>query len=319
MVLNEGFTSVCSGEQNKIAVNKFSNRSKTYSIESDSIKTIFIRIQNLINSGEMRAARELINGLVWGETSASCKKKAVKLLPFTYEVSEIRDLISELLRIRQTGPLFKSTTMLLINIDTENMGSYKQEILNAGNNMMYGSGDNGEQMMMIYNNLLEEKYKSSGTIDTVGVVIPMLTYLNSNFPTSEYTKFANMLFVELPDNPPSNGFLSKQLPGDSKPETVIYEYKLFNNYPNPFNPETIVEYSVKEKSNVTLSIYDITGRKMYEIEQIEINSGKYEMRWPGTNKYGQKVSSGVYILEMRANSLESSTEYRSSIKLLLTK
>ncbi|GAB1350432.1 hypothetical protein MASR1M107_26470 [Ignavibacteriales bacterium] len=56
-----------------------------------------------------------------------------------------------------------------------------------------------------------------------------------------------------------------------------------------------------------------------EVDQPGINSGRYEMKWQGTNKYGEKVSSGVYKLEMCAKSLESSTEYRSSIKLLLTK
>lgn len=295
------------------------NTNKTNSIEPDSIKTIFIQIQNLINTGELRLARELVNGLVTGETSTSCKKKAIRLLPRTYEESEIQGLITELLRIRQSGNLFKATTVLLLNIDTQNMETYKQEILSAGNNKMYGAGDNSEEVMMIYNTLLEEKYKSSGLIDTAGQVTPMLIYLNNNFPTSEYTKTANLLFSDLPDNSPSNGVLSKQQPNDSKPENVIYEYKLFNNYPNPFNPETVVEYSVKEKSTVTLSIYDILGRKIYEIEQPEINSGRYEMRWQGTNKYGEKVSSGVYILEMRAKSLETLTEYRSSIKLLLAK
>jgi hypothetical protein len=127
------------------------------------------------------------------------------------------------------------------------------------------------------------------------------------------------LFSDLPESSPTNGALSKQQPDDSKSESVIYEYKLFNNYPNPFNPETVVEYSVKEKSTVSLSIYDILGRKIYEIEQPEINSGRYEMRWQGTNKYGEKVSSGVYILEMSAKSLETNADYRSSIKLLLAK
>jgi hypothetical protein len=280
-VYTTGYNNYCSQPQNKMVENKGVNTNKTNSIEPDSIKTIFIQIQNLINTGELRLARELVNGLVSGETSTSCKKKAIRLLPHTFEESEIQDLITDLLRIRQTGNLFKATTMLLLNIDTQNMATYKQEIMNAGNNKMYGAGDNSEEVMMIYNTLLEEKYKSSGVIDTAGQVTPMLTYLNNNFPTSEYTKTANLLFSDLPESSPTNGALSKQQPDDSKSESVIYEYKLFNNYPNPFNPETVVEYSVKEKSTVSLSIYDILGRKIYEIEQPEINSGRYEMRWQG--------------------------------------
>ncbi|MBK8662190.1 MAG: hypothetical protein IPN18_10450 [Ignavibacteriales bacterium] len=76
------------------------------------------------------------------------------------------ELKSNLLSIRNGG-LFKFTTRLLMNIDTENMDTYKQQILNAGNNKAYGAGDNSEEVMMIYNNLLEEKYKSSGLIDTI--------------------------------------------------------------------------------------------------------------------------------------------------------
>ncbi|MBK7265410.1 MAG: hypothetical protein IPI12_03535 [Ignavibacteriales bacterium] len=141
-----------------------------------------------------------------------------------------------------------------MNIDTENMDTYKQEILNAGNNKAYGAGDNSEEVMMIYNNLLEEKYKSSGTIDTIGKVTPMLTYLNSNFPTSEYTKSANLLFSEVSNSPSSgNGPMNK--PQVSGTESVKWTIAFTNNYPNPFNPETVIKFSLKEKSNVTLTVF----------------------------------------------------------------
>ena len=43
------------------------------------------------------------------------------------------------------------------------------------------------------------------------------------------------------------------------------------------------------------------------------------MRWQGTNKYGEKVSSGGYILTLDARSLESGTHFRNTIKLMLAK
>jgi hypothetical protein len=50
-----------------------------------------------------------------------------------------------------------------------------------------------------------------------------------------------------------------------------------------------------------------------------MKSGFYDWKWEGTNKYGEKVSSGVYVLTLDAKSLEGSTQFRSSIKLMLTK
>ena len=313
-VLYEGFTSVCSGEQNKMAKNKGGSTNKTNSIESDSIKTVFNRINDLLNTGELRQARELINGLISGETSTSCKKKAVRLLPRTYYESEIQDLITGLLRIRQTGNLFKATTMLLMNIDTENMATYKQEILNAGNNKMNGAGDNSELVMTIYNNLLEEKYNPGGVIDTAGKVAPLLAYLNGNHPGSEYTKMANLLFSELPEGNPANKPMGKQHPGGSKPETVVYEYNLYNTYPNPFNPETVIKFSLKEKSSLMLTVYSITGQNVAELATGEMEKGLYEKKFSGISH-----SSGVYIFRLQAQSLESKTTYSKTMKALLLK
>jgi len=313
-VLYEGFTSVCSGEQNKMSKNNGGNTKKANSIESDSIKTILNRIHDLLNTGELRLARELIDGLVSGETSTSCKKKAVRLLPRTYAASEIQDLITALLRIRQTGNLFKATTMILMNIDTDNMEQYKLEILNSGNNKMNGAWDNIEEVMIVFNNLLEEKYNPSGIIDTAGKVLPLLAYLNGNHPGSEYTKTANLLFSELPESNPVNKAAGKQHPGGSKPETVVYEYNLYNNYPNPFNPETVIKFSLKEKSSVTLTVYNITGQKVAELAKGEMEKGMYEKRFSGISH-----SSGVYIFRLEAQSLESKTTYSKTVKAMLLK
>ena len=163
-----------------------------------------------------------------------------------------------------------------MNIDTENMDVYEQEILNSGNNKMNGAGDNSEEVMIAFNSLLEEKYKSSGVIDTSGKVAPLLAYLNGNHPGSEYTKMANLLFSELPEGNLTNKPMVKQHPGGNKPETVVYEYNLYNNYPNPFNPETVIKFSLKEKSSVTLTVYSITGQKVAELVSGEMEKGLYE-------------------------------------------
>ena len=72
--------------------------------------------------------------------------------------------------------------------------------------------------------------------------------------------------------------------GKSNPETangVVYEYNLYNNHPNPFNPETVIKFSLKEKSNVTLTVYSITGQTVAELASGAMEKGLYEERFNG--------------------------------------
>ncbi len=82
------------------------------------------------------------------------------------------------------------------------------------------------------------------------------------------------------------------------PESQI----LLNNYPNPFNPYTIISFSIPydmTNSNVELNIYDITGRLVKTLVNENLPAGNYLTRWEGNNSSGNKVSSGVYIYSVR--------------------
>ena len=77
---------------------------------------------------------------------------------------------------------------------------------------------------------------------------------------------------------------------------------LLNNYPNPFNPYTIIAFSVPydlTNSLVDLKIYDITGRLIKTLVNENLPAGNYLTRWEGDNSSGNKVSSGVYIYSVR--------------------
>ncbi len=76
---------------------------------------------------------------------------------------------------------------------------------------------------------------------------------------------------------------------------------LRQNFPNPFNPETTLDFDLSSGEVVHLTIYDITGqvvRKLVDGEQM--NAGTYSRVWDGRNKNGMKVGSGVYFFQMRA-------------------
>lgn len=80
------------------------------------------------------------------------------------------------------------------------------------------------------------------------------------------------------------------------------QYVLSQNFPNPFNPSTTISYNLKEKSNVTLEIFDILGRKIKSLVNGEIQSaGRHTVVWNGKNISGNSVSSGVYLYRIHAN------------------
>jgi hypothetical protein len=77
---------------------------------------------------------------------------------------------------------------------------------------------------------------------------------------------------------------------------------LLNNYPNPFNPYTIISFSVPydlTNSFVELKIYDINGSLIKTLVSENLPAGNYLIRWEGDNTSGNKISSGVYIYSIR--------------------
>ena len=74
------------------------------------------------------------------------------------------------------------------------------------------------------------------------------------------------------------------------------EFSLGSNYPNPFNPETNIGYSVEESGNFSLSIYNIKGEKIKVlIDRMPSAAGeRNEICWDSRDDHGSAVSSGVY-------------------------
>ncbi len=79
-------------------------------------------------------------------------------------------------------------------------------------------------------------------------------------------------------------------------------YALHQNYPNPFNPNTEIRYEIPDqagRTRVKISIYDVQGRLVKQLENIERSAGEYTARWNGLNESGESVSSGVYFYVLR--------------------
>ena len=79
-------------------------------------------------------------------------------------------------------------------------------------------------------------------------------------------------------------------------------FGLNQNFPNPFNPETTIRYSVPEASEVRLTIYNIQGQQVRVLINAPHSAGRYNTRWDGRDAIGRVVSTGLYLYRLEAGS-----------------
>ena len=91
------------------------------------------------------------------------------------------------------------------------------------------------------------------------------------------------------------------------------EYTLGYNYPNPFNANTRLDYSLPVRSHVSIRLYNMLGQEVAVLVNEEQPYGNRHVVWNGLNKQGGTVASGVYIAEFKAGS------FLASRKMILMK
>lgn len=74
-----------------------------------------------------------------------------------------------------------------------------------------------------------------------------------------------------------------------------------NCYPNPFNPSTIIEFSIQNNSEIELLIYNIKGQKIKILAKNEFSEGSHSIIWNGDDDSGNSVSSGIYFYRLNIN------------------
>ncbi|MDZ7346757.1 MAG: carboxypeptidase regulatory-like domain-containing protein, partial [candidate division KSB1 bacterium] len=89
-------------------------------------------------------------------------------------------------------------------------------------------------------------------------------------------------------------------------ESTPQEFQLLGNYPNPFNPETVIVFKVPNRSQVLLSVYNLSGKKVATLMNRPLEAGRYEIKWDGRDETGKPVSSGVYIYSLQVDGLVKS-------------
>jgi|GEM_PF-608602 len=100
----------------------------------------------------------------------------------------------------------------------------------------------------------------------------------------------------------------ESLPTGEKPK----DFALLQNHPNPFNPETHIQFELPRKSLVQINVYNALGQKVRELVNTEMVAGRYSVSWDALDDTNNPVSSGIYLCLMR---VENKVFYRKMLLL----
>ena len=158
----------------------------------------------------------------------------------------------------------------------------------SGKNVNLASGD----LILIYDQ------NENGTIEENEIRTAAQDCLDKKLSLDDFVVLF-MYYAELSE--------PEQIP---KPQNI---YSLSPNYPNPFNPETTINFSLQETGDVNLNVYNVKGQLVKTLVDQKKDAGNHSVVWAGKDNNNRKVATGVYFYRIKAG------EFTDMKKMLLIK
>jgi len=86
--------------------------------------------------------------------------------------------------------------------------------------------------------------------------------------------------------------------GEKNKSILLRDFENFHNYPNPFNPSTVISFKMNKPSHIEINIFDITGKFVKSIVNQAYKPGNFKFIWDGKNESQNPVSSGIYFYKI---------------------
>jgi hypothetical protein len=176
----------------------------------------------------------------------------------------------------------KDVAMAEILIGESNLDIEKMHFVNpSGSAFMFTSSDTAHGLIQF--SMADHR----GFDSTLTLIIPETE--QEYFQAQIQYKFMDITGVTLAD-----GIASVDV------EILPDKFMVYNNYPNPFNPITAINYDLPEVRDVNIIIYDLLGRTIRHLDLNKVKAGRHKFVWHGTNDFGKRVSTGIYFLQITA-------------------
>jgi len=243
-----------------------------------------------------------------GEAAAAGKVITPKVLAYGVDGS------SQLGLSRQAGGSAQGQTVV-VRVDAANVSdlkaygvsiAYDTDALSfisaegAGGTLFTEGGRESELFAVIEHNtdkgelMLASAVTEGGTAEGNGALAYLTFQVLTDHPAGDLLGIEEGIFLDGKFNAANVQDLGGRF--SLVPETFVLE----PNYPNPFNPETTINYSVPNAGKVAVRIYNVLGQQILTLAEGDHTPGFYSIRWDGKDRIGHQVASGIYLYRMEA-------------------
>ncbi len=182
----------------------------------------------------------------------------------------------------------------------DSMGDWRDTILYAGDSLTLSAlmgGMANEYQWYRHQSLIHGATQSHYRIDSAVVAGGANYYCRITNPVCwKLTLYTRPVYITV-------------LPRISTGEPVgerITECRLNPNYPNPFNPYTVICYSLKSRGKVSLRVYNVLGQEVRRLFSGLQQGGVYRVIWDGKDEQGNDAGSGIYIIRLETGAFVQS-------------
>ena len=89
---------------------------------------------------------------------------------------------------------------------------------------------------------------------------------------------------------------------------IFSGYDLYQNFPNPFNPSTTINFDLPVTELVKFNIYNNLGQKVRSLTNREFTAGTHQVQWDGHDEFGKEAPAGVYYYQIQAGSFQATNK-----------
>ena len=191
------------------------------------------------------------------------------------------------------GPLMYLNTNLIEFNDTIIGGTYMAEfsIVNFGNQSLQGTINSPDGYSVYLNNETREE----------SLTYNIIPNSNNNYsvvfrPIDDISYDSYIIITSNDENTPADSIhiIGGDFTSIGDVEIPVLSTSLMGNYPNPFNPETEIKFSVASEQKVEISVYNIKGQLVKTLVNKSFDKGRHSVIWTGKDQVNRNVSSGVY-------------------------